>query len=99
LWPRGVSKVDARLDCWIKDIAPSAELRVWFDHDPARWDEFQRRYRAELSAQPHVLRDIRRRAREGRVTLVYAARDQAHNDAVVLRNVLLGRPQTHRSRS
>jgi uncharacterized protein YeaO (DUF488 family) len=99
LWPRGVCKIEAQLDCWVRDIAPSAELRTWFDHDPKRWEEFQHRYRAELSAQPNLVRDIRRRARKGRVTLVYAARDEAHNDAVVLRNVLLGRPQIHRSRS
>ena len=92
-----MSKADARLDCWIKDIAPSAQLRKWFGHDPARWDEFRRRYRAELAPHRATLADIRRRARQGPVTLVYGARDEAHNDAVVLRNVLLGR--TGRTRS
>jgi uncharacterized protein YeaO (DUF488 family) len=90
LWPRGVSKAEAKLDEWIKDIAPSAGLRTWFGHDPRRWDEFRRRYRAELARQPETLNDLRRRAREGQITLVYSARDEAHNDAVVLRNVILG---------
>ncbi|HEU5481747.1 MAG TPA: DUF488 family protein [Sphingomicrobium sp.] len=92
LWPRGVSKEAAKLDDWIKDIAPSAELRRWFDHDPKRWDEFRRRYRAELATRGEALSQLRRQARKGPITLVYSARDQLHNDAVVLRNVLLGRP-------
>ena len=91
LWPRGVSKAEARLDEWIKEIAPSAELRTWFGHDPRRWDEFRQRYRAELAQHSDMLKDLRRRAREGRITLVYSARDEVHNDAVVLRDVLLGR--------
>jgi uncharacterized protein YeaO (DUF488 family) len=91
LWPRGVSKAEAELDEWIKEIAPSAELRTWFGHDPGRWDEFRRRYRAELARNSDMLKDLRRRAREGPVTLVYSARDEIHNDAVVLRNVILGR--------
>ena len=91
MWPRGVSKVEAELDEWIKEIAPSAELRTWFGHDPDRWDEFRRRYRAELAQHSETLKDLRRRAREGPVTLVYSARDEIHNDAVVLRDALLGR--------
>jgi uncharacterized protein YeaO (DUF488 family) len=91
LWPRGVSKAEARLDEWIKEIAPSAELRTWFGHDPERWDEFRRRYRAELALHSETLKDLHRRARAGRITLVYSAKDQIHNDAVVLRNVILGR--------
>jgi uncharacterized protein YeaO (DUF488 family) len=98
LWPRGVSKADARLDQWLRDIAPSAALRRWFGHDPLRWSEFQRRYRAELARQPQALKALRRRAREGPITLVYAARDEAHNDAVVLRAVLLGRMDRKRSK-
>jgi uncharacterized protein YeaO (DUF488 family) len=98
LWPRGVSKADARLDQWLRDIAPSAALRRWFGHDPLRWDEFRRRYRAELARQPQALKALRRRAREGPITLVYAARDEAHNDAVVLRAVLLGRMDRKRSK-
>ena len=91
LWPRGVSKAEARLDEWFKEIAPSAELRTWFGHDPDRWDEFRRRYRAELAGHPEILKDLRRRAREGPITLVYSARDEAHNDALVLRDVILGK--------
>jgi uncharacterized protein YeaO (DUF488 family) len=94
LWPRGVSKTEARLDEWFKEIAPSAELREWFGHDPARWEEFGRRYRAELDRQAELLEDLRRRARGGRVTLVYSARDQIHNDAVVLRDVILGKRES-----
>lgn len=91
LWPRGVSKIDASLDEWMKDVAPSAELRKWFGHDPERWQEFARRYRAELSENGVLLKKLRALARKGRVTLVYSAHDEIHNDAVVLRNVLLGR--------
>ena len=97
LWPRGVSKEEARLDEWIKEIAPSAELRTWFGHDPNRWDEFRRRYRAELARHSNILKDFRRRAREGPITLVYSAKDEVHNDAVVLRNVILGRSDPKRS--
>jgi uncharacterized protein YeaO (DUF488 family) len=92
LWPRGVAKVDAKLDRWIKDVAPSTELRNWFGHDPDRWTEFRRRYRAELKKQGAILAELRRQARNEPITLVYSAKDEAHNDAVVLRNVLLGRP-------
>ena len=98
LWPRGVSKGEAQLDQWTKDIAPSAALRTWFNHDPRRWDEFRRRYRDELKQHSRRrLRELRRLARTGPITLVYSARDEAHNDAVVLRNVILGRPDPHRS--
>lgn len=89
LWPRGVSKAEAALDDWMKDVAPSTDLRKWFGHDPARWAEFQRRYRAELAQDTRQLDHIRALARDHVVTLVYGARDEAHNDAVVLRNVLL----------
>ena len=91
LWPRGVSKAEAALDDWIKDIAPSTELRQWFGHDPARWAEFQRRYRAELRQHGEELDRIRKLATAKTVTLVYSAHDEAHNDAVVLRDVLLER--------
>lgn len=89
LWPRGLSKANAALDDWIKDVAPSTGLRKWFGHDPARWAEFQRRYRAELHEQSEALDRIRTLARERVVTLVYSAHDEQHNDAVVLRAVLL----------
>ena len=91
LWPRGVSKADAAIDEWMKDVAPSAELRRWFGHDPGRWAEFQRRYRAELRAQAPLLDRLRALAKAGTVTLVYAARDEEHNDAIVLRDVLAER--------
>jgi uncharacterized protein YeaO (DUF488 family) len=90
LWPRGLRKAEAGIDRWLKEIAPSAELRRWFGHDPERWEEFQRRYRAELAGHADLLDQLRETARDGRVTLVYAARDELHNDAVVLRDVLLG---------
>jgi uncharacterized protein YeaO (DUF488 family) len=93
LWPRGVSKEEAKLDEWIKEIAPSSELRTWFGHDPRRWDEFRKRYRTELAEHSETLKDLRRRAREGPITLVYSARDEIHNDAIVLRNVILGRAE------
>ncbi len=89
LWPRGVSKEEAALDDWMKDIAPSTELREWFGHDPSRWAEFQRRYKAELRQHGDELAQLRALARTHVVTLVYAARDEVHNDAVVLRDVLL----------
>ena len=91
LWPRGARKAAAALDLWMKEIAPSAELRKWFGHDPARWPAFRRRYAAELREHGAQLRELRARARRERVTLVYSAHDAAHNDAVVLRDILLGR--------
>ena len=91
LWPRGVSKEEARLDEWARELAPSSELRRWFGHDPAKFDEFRRRYRDELDAHGEKLRDLRRRAGNGRLTLVYGARDTEHNDAVVLAEILRGR--------
>jgi uncharacterized protein YeaO (DUF488 family) len=91
LWPRGVSKAAAAVDLWIKEIAPSTALRKWFGHDPARWQEFRRRYAAELREHVEELRGLRDQARRGPVTLVYSAHDEAHNDAVVLRDILLGR--------
>jgi uncharacterized protein YeaO (DUF488 family) len=91
LWPRGVSKADAALDQWMKEIAPSTELRQWFGHDPARWQEFQRRYAEEVRQQPALLRQLRELAHNGPITLVYSAHDELHNDAVVLRQLLLGR--------
>jgi uncharacterized protein YeaO (DUF488 family) len=90
LWPRGVGKAKAALDDWMKEIAPSTALREWFGHDPDRWPEFQRRYRAELRQHADDLDRIRALAEKKTVTLVYSAHDEAHNDAVVLRDVLLG---------
>lgn len=91
LWPRGVRKEDAALDLWLKELGPSTELRQWFGHDPARWDEFRARYRAELAGKPALMAQLRGLAREGVLTLVYAARDEQHNDAVVLRQLILGK--------
>jgi len=90
LWPRGLSKKDAHIDLWLKDIAPSAELRRWFAHDPTRWAEFQRRYRAELKQKNQLLATIKAQARKTRVTLIYGAKDEEHNDAVVLLEKLKG---------
>ena len=88
LWPRGVSKQQARLDGWDKELGPSTMLREWFAHDPRRFPEFRRRYLAELQSNRPRLSELRRRARTGTVTLVYSARDGEHNDAVVLAEVL-----------
>lgn len=96
LWPRGVSKEAAALDDWMKDIAPSAALRQWFGHDPARWVEFQRRYKAEIRQHDVELDRIRSLAKTRTVTLVYSAHDEEHNDAVVLRDVLLGEKRNPR---
>lgn len=88
LWPRGLTKEQARIDRWLKDIAPSPELRGWFGHDPQRWLEFQERYRRELETHSPTLHEIAELGRQGAITLVYAARDEQHNNAVVLRQVL-----------
>lgn len=88
LWPRGVSKERAAIDQWMKDVAPSTELRRWFGHDPKRWNEFRRRYRTELSHHEELLNELRALARKGPLTLVYAARDEVHNEAIVLRDIL-----------
>ena len=88
IWPRGVSKEEARLDEWARELAPSTELRRWFGHEPAKFDEFRRRYRAELAGHEQKLRELRRRARGGTLTLVYAAHETEHNDAFVLAELL-----------
>jgi uncharacterized protein YeaO (DUF488 family) len=88
LWPRGISRERARLDEWERELPPSTELRQWFGHDPSRFDEFRRRYLEELRHYRPRIAKLRRRARSGTLTLVYAARDTEHNDAVVLAEVL-----------
>jgi uncharacterized protein YeaO (DUF488 family) len=93
LWPRGVRKADAAIDQWDKNIAPSTMLRNWFGHDPARWQEFRRRYADEIHRHQEDLDELRARAQSGRITLVFAAHDQVHNHAIVLRDVLLGRAE------
>ena len=89
LWPRGLKKSDAHVAQWMKEIAPSGELRKWFGHDPARWEEFRTRYREELGAKSALLAELRTLAQKKQLTLVYSARDEAHNQAVVLREALL----------
>lgn len=88
LWPRGVSKEDAQLDEWLKEIAPSTKLRKWFDHDPDKFDEFSDRYKGELSRKEEVVDRLLNIAEEQRVTLLYAARDETHNHATVLKEFL-----------
>ena len=88
LWPRGLSKQRAKIDLWMKDVAPSAELRRWFGHDPAKWDEFLKRYRAELMNKHDLISLLKRKAQKGKITLVYAARDVEHNSALVLKRFL-----------
>jgi len=88
LWPRAMSKERAALDLWLKDVAPSTELRKWFGHEPARWPDFQKRYQAELKDKTDGLELLRQKSREGTLTLVYAARDEEHNGALVLKNLL-----------
>ena len=90
MWPRGVSRGRAQLDEWARELAPSSELRKWFNHDPERFDEFRSRYRKELHERGPLLEELRRRARDGPVTLLYAARDREHNDAVVLEELVRG---------
>jgi uncharacterized protein YeaO (DUF488 family) len=89
LWPRGVAKAQARIDLWLKDVAPSADLRRWFGHKPERWAEFQKRYLAELAGNP-ALEELRRLARGKPTTLLYGAKDEAHNQARVLADRLNG---------
>jgi len=91
LWPRGVSKERAAVDFWVKEAAPSPELRRWYGHDPLKWPEFRRRYREELRARVAELEQLRTLARTGTVTFVYAARDTERNSAAVLRDVVEGR--------
>lgn len=88
MWPRGLSKDAARIDLWVRDVAPSTELRRWFGHDPRRWEEFVKRYFAELDRLPDAWRPLVDRARQGPVTLLYAAKDEEHNNAVALRRYL-----------
>jgi uncharacterized protein YeaO (DUF488 family) len=89
LWPRGLRKAEAAIDRWMKDIAPSTELRQWFGHDPERWQEFRRRYARELRQHATTIDELHELAQHKTVTLVFGARDEEHNDAVALREVLL----------
>lgn len=84
LWPRGLSKSSARIDLWLKDIAPSAPLRKWFNHEPEKWTEFKTRYFSELDNDPESVKQLLSHMRQGKVTLVYGAKDEEHNQAVAL---------------
>ena len=88
LWPRGIKKDALKADSWLKDVAPSTELRKWFGHDPAKWNEFRHRYFSELEANPDAWRPILDAERQGTVTLLYGAKDQIHNNAVALVELL-----------
>ncbi|GKS63162.1 hypothetical protein YTPLAS72_04660 [Nitrospira sp.] len=91
LWPRGLSKSDAKLDLWLPDLGPSTPLRRWFNHDPTRWTEFQRRYHSELKKKTALLATITEQAKTHSVTILYAAKDEEHNQAIALRSFLLHR--------
>lgn len=99
LWPRGLAKSEAKVDLWLKEVAPSPELRRWFAHDPGRWEEFRRRYENELRARPEPVERLLSLTREGPLTLLFAARDEAHNNAVVLKDVLSRRATKGASRA
>ncbi len=102
LWPRGVKKSSLKLEGWLREVAPSTELRKWFSHDPAKWPEFRRRYFAELDAKPEVVQPLLEAARQGKVTLVYSSHDEQHNNAVALREHLerkLSLMRQHRRRA
>ena len=90
LWPRGLSKEKACVDLWLKEVAPSDELRKWFGHDPDRWPEFRKRYRDELKHNPDPMKLLKQAVAKGHATLVYGARDTEHNQAVVLHELLKG---------
>lgn len=97
LWPRGLPKQHARVDEWLKELAPSTGLRRWFAHDPHKWAEFEQRYFGELDAKGELVEQIVEETRkQGRVTLLYGARDKLHNNAVVLRDYILRRQKTKR---
>jgi uncharacterized protein YeaO (DUF488 family) len=88
LWPRGLSKERAAVKLWLKEVAPSTDLRKWFNHDPARWKQVQARYRKELAGKKDALKVLKQKAKEHTITLVYAARDEEHNEALVLKRLL-----------
>jgi uncharacterized protein YeaO (DUF488 family) len=98
-WPRGITRANAHVDEWAHELAPSSELRRWFAHDPALFEEFRERYVRELAAHDEKVEALRRRAREGTLTLVYAARDAEHNDAVVLAEILTSLPPKKKRRA
>ena len=91
LWPRGLTKKKAQIDLWLKDVAPSTELRKWFGHEASKWEEFQARYKNELKNRDKELSSILKMAAQSEVTLVYGAKDEVHNDAVLLQKILLAK--------
>lgn len=99
LWPRGISKSGAKLDLWLPDLGPSTVLRRWFNHDPERWEEFRRRYNAELKKKGVLLSTIKQRAKGHPVTLLYSAKDERHNQAVALQSFLAKRSATGQAKS
>jgi len=90
LWPRGMKKEEAGVDLWLKEIAPSDALRKWFSHEPAKWQEFKKRYRKELEDRQDMIEDLRKEAQKGTVTLLFAAKDSERNNAVALKEVIEG---------
>ena len=96
LWPRGVTKAKAQIDIWLKGIAPSTELRTWFGHDPSKWDDFKQRYKNELKNNSETVAKLLEQMAQGKVTLVYSAKDKEHNDAVVLAEYLGGKGMMRR---
>lgn len=94
LWPRGLTKEKAAVDLWLKEIAPGTALRKWFDHDPAKWNEFKKRYRQELQQNKEPVALLKEELKKHNLTLLYAAKDEAHNDAVVLSEFLSGSDKT-----
>lgn len=99
LWPRGISKPDAKLDLWLPDLGPSTALRQWFNHDLERWAEFQRRYHVELQKKTELVEELTSYAKKSAVTLVYSAKDERHNQAIALRNYLVRRNGVEPGRS
>lgn len=93
LWPRGLSKEKAKVDIWLKDVAPTTELRKWFSHDPDKWAKFQVRYRQELKSKSDLLAVLKEKTARGHVTLLYGAKDELHNEAVVLQGLLQAKGQ------
>ena len=88
LWPRGLTKLKAKIDLWLKDIAPSTKLRKWFHHDPEKWEEFKKRYRLELKDKKEQIKLLEDQLKNGTVTLVYGSKDKKHNEAVVIEELL-----------
>ena len=97
LWPRGLTKAQAKIDVWVRDAAPSMELRRWFNHEPEKWNEFKRRYFEELRANESAIKTIRENAAQGTVTLLFAAKDSRFNNAMALRDYLMRKAPKHRA--